>query len=103
MELIAKPALERAEIKLSTKISRIDTSKTSVTVFTDDGHEHHYNEVVMTTPLGWLKLNKQAFVPPLPPRFAQAVDAIGYGCLEKVLLQYDRCIFLTHLIIYRYL
>lgn len=38
----------------------------------------------MTAPLGWLKQNKQTFVPQLPPRLSQAIDAIGYGSLEKV-------------------
>ena len=84
MERIAKPTLDKAEVKLSTKVNRIDTSGHGVTVFTDDGNALHYDEVVMTAPLGWLKLNKGTFVPPLPPRLTQAVDAIGYGCLEKV-------------------
>jgi hypothetical protein len=55
-----------------------------VTVFTEDGKALNFDEVIMTAPLGWLKLNKATFVPPLPPRFEQAIDAIGYGCLEKV-------------------
>jgi monoamine oxidase len=84
LEFIAKPALKEADVKLSTKVSRIDTSTDTVKVFTDDGNELHYDDVVVTSPLGWLKTNKQAFVPSLPPRLSQAIDAIGYGCLEKV-------------------
>jgi hypothetical protein len=44
----------------------------------------------MTAPLGWLQKNKQTFQPPLPKRFSQAIDAIGYGCLEKVSLRYPK-------------
>jgi hypothetical protein len=55
-----------------------------VKVITEDGKTLIYDDVVMTAPLGWLKLNKATFVPPLPPHFAQAIDAISYGCLEKV-------------------
>lgn len=84
LEIIAKPALETGRVKLSTRVSRIDTGNDTVTVYTEDGQELQYDEVVMTAPLGWLKLNKGTFVPPLPPRFTQAIDAIGYGCLEKV-------------------
>lgn len=57
-----------------------------MTVSTEDGKTLHYDEVVMTAPLGWLKLNKAIFAPALPTRFVQAVDAIGYGYLEKVRL-----------------
>lgn len=38
----------------------------------------------MTAPLGYLKQNKDTFVPTLPSRLSQAIDAIGYGSLEKV-------------------
>lgn len=84
MAVIAKSALEKADIKLSTKAGRVETSPGSVTVFTEAGLELEFDEVVMTAPLGWLQKNKQAFQPPLPDRFAQAIDSIGYGCLEKV-------------------
>ena len=38
----------------------------------------------MTAPLGYLKRNKTLINPPLPVRLSQAIDNIGYGCLEKV-------------------
>ena len=46
--------------------------------------DEEFDEVVVTVPLGWLKNNKAAFHPPLPKRFEDAIDAIGYGSLEKV-------------------
>ncbi|QSZ32936.1 hypothetical protein DSL72_002519 [Monilinia vaccinii-corymbosi] len=46
-----------------------------VTVFTDGGKKLDFDEVVMTTTLGWLERNKQAFQPPLPERFSCAVDS----------------------------
>jgi Flavin containing amine oxidoreductase len=45
---------------------------------------HLFDEVVMTAPLGWLKRNKDVFIPALPPRLSQAIDSISYGDLEKV-------------------
>jgi protoporphyrinogen oxidase len=87
LALIAKPALEKAEIKFSTRVVKIDSSEWiggKVALTTENGEKFHFDEVVMTAPLGWLKRNQDAFVPPLPPRLSQAIDSIGYGCLEKV-------------------
>jgi monoamine oxidase len=81
---IAEPALKNADLKLSTKVARIETGVNKVKVVTDKGVEQEFDEVVMTAPLGYLKQNKDTFVPPLPPRLAHAMDAIGYGSLEKV-------------------
>lgn len=87
---IAKPALENADVKLLTKVVKIDTTQEAegkVTVTTDTQEILHFDEVIITTPLGWLKKNQDAFTPPLPARLAQAINSISYGCLEKVSLQ----------------
>jgi monoamine oxidase len=84
---IAKPALKNAEIKFSTTVVKINSSDRiggKVALTTENGEKFHFDEVVVTAPLGWLKQNQDAFVPPLPPRLSQAIDSIGYGCLEKV-------------------
>jgi hypothetical protein len=39
---------------------------------------------VITTPLGWLKKNKDA-IRPLAPRISDAINSISYGRLEKVM------------------
>ena len=57
-----------------------DTVKVKMT----DGQVLEFNELVVTTPLGWLKQNLQAFNPPLPDRLNKAIKNLGYGCLEKV-------------------
>jgi monoamine oxidase len=90
LALIAKPALEKATIKLSTKISKInaaDGAHGKVKVTTEKGEALKFDEIVVTAPLGWLKQNQEAFTPPLPPRFSSAIESIGYGCLEKVCIQ----------------
>ena len=81
---IAEPALSNASFKCSTKVVKIETVNEKIRVFSDTGLEEEYDEVVVTTPLGWLKINKTAFNPRLPERLCQAIDAIGYGSLEKV-------------------
>jgi monoamine oxidase len=56
----------------------------TVKVKTTHGQVFEFDEVVVTCPLGWLKQNIQAFVPPLPDRLHKAIQNIGYGTLEKV-------------------
>jgi monoamine oxidase len=79
--------LERATIEYNTKVVKVFSAESSsgqVIVTTDKDEKLSFDEVVMTTPLGWLKKNQAAFEPPLPTRFSQAIDALSYGCLEKV-------------------
>lgn len=72
-------------IKVNASPSKDENTPSKVTVTTDKGEKLDFDEVVMTTPLGWLKKNKSAFEPPLPKRVAKAIDSISYGCLEKVM------------------
>ena len=55
-----------------------------MTVVTEDGRRQAFDGVVMTTPLGWLKLNKDGFTPSLDRRLLDAIDSISVGHLEKV-------------------
>jgi protoporphyrinogen oxidase len=60
---IANPALEKAEIKLNQKVVRVETKNREmdggkVVVITEKGESFEFDEVVMTTPLGWLKRNQ---------------------------------------------
>ena len=57
----------------------------SVCVTTSDGKQQYFDEVVVTTPLGWLKQHKES-IHELCPRIAAAIDSISYGRLEKVRL-----------------
>lgn len=54
-----------------------------VCLTTSDGKKQHFDEVVITTPLGWLKHHK-ASIHQLHPRIASAIDSISFGRLEKV-------------------
>jgi monoamine oxidase len=82
LDSIAKSALKNAGLKLPTKVTRIETALDKVKVVTDKGVEEEFDEVVMTAPLGYLKQNMNTFVPPLPQRLSQAIDAIGHGSME---------------------
>jgi polyamine oxidase len=48
------------------------------------------SHVIVTVPLGVLKRGSIAFEPPLPGAKIAAIEAIGFGVYEKVVLAYDR-------------
>ena len=54
-----------------------------VCVTTSDGRKQYFEDVVITTPLGWLKQHKDS-IHQLHPRIASAIDSISFGRLEKV-------------------
>lgn len=95
---IAKVPIEKAEVRLGEKIVGIETNErnikgSKVSLTTDKGETLSFDEVVITTPLGWLKRNKGAFNPALPPRLLNGIDAISVGHLEKVYQQLGASIF----------
>ncbi|KAF8863693.1 FAD/NAD(P)-binding domain-containing protein [Acephala macrosclerotiorum] len=87
---IARPAEQQANIHTNTTVNKIDTNSAKPIVHTEDGQSFEFDEVVVTSPLGWLQKNKQVFGPVLPTRMSQAIDAIGYGNLEKVYISFPR-------------
>lgn len=56
----------------------------------EDGTHIEADNVVCTIPLGVLKQNTLEFNPPLPPWKSGAIDRLGFGVLNKVVLVYNR-------------
>ena len=86
---VAEPALKEAAISLNTEVTGIksmilEDSRSGVEIRTATGETHLFDDVVVTVPLGFLKRNKEIFDPPIPSRLSQAIDALGYGNLDKV-------------------
>jgi len=91
--------VDGSDIKYQTRVTEIrgksrDLNGT-VSVVTADGKVLEFDEVIVTTPLGWLKQNLQAFKPPLPDRLSQAIWNIGYGSLEKVYISFPKAFWLS--------
>lgn len=55
----------------------------------EDGTIIDADSVVCTVPLGVLKQGSVAFNPPLPPRKVDAIQRLGFGILNKVVLVYN--------------
>lgn len=92
LEHVAKAALEKADIRLKTKvatiISRGEDGRERPGVTVEGGEVEEFDEVVVTSPLGWLKRNKSAFVPGMTDDMVKAVDSLGYGSLDKVYITF---------------
>lgn len=100
LEKIAEAPLALADIQFNKKVVGVEAPEDArdknarVVIRTDDGCTQSFDEVVLTTPLGWLKRNKDAFCPTLPPRLSQAIDNISVGYLEKVYITFPSAFWL---------
>jgi len=62
-----------------------------VKIITDTGLEWRAKHVIATLPLGVLKRSHdKIFHPPLPPLKVQAIEALGFGKVEKVFLEFEQ-------------
>lgn len=100
LKYIAAPALRSAAIEYNTTVAKIhgrsstaDRQPVSVTLTT--GTKLSFDEIIVTSPLGWLQKNPQAFDPPLPSHLTKAINGISYGCLEKVYLSFPKAFWLN--------
>ena len=83
---IAALPLAQAKIQFCTTMTSVETCKDRphlVCVTTSDGREQCFDDVVVTTPLGWLKQHMES-IPQLHPRIVSAIESISFGRLEKV-------------------
>jgi hypothetical protein len=89
---VSGSALQKAELRLNEPVVQIESAdrKHQIVVTSANGNVFHFDEVVVTCPLGWLKQNKSVFAPDLPPRLATAIDSISYGRLEKIYVTFPR-------------
>ncbi|KAE9974601.1 hypothetical protein EG327_008724 [Venturia inaequalis] len=94
LELVAKPALAGADVRFEHVVTKIRSEEQEgnprVTIETANGVSESFDEVVVTTPLGWLKRNQHVFEPDLPERIVQGIDSLGYGNLDKVYITFPK-------------
>ncbi|KAK8184576.1 hypothetical protein BC567DRAFT_218705 [Phyllosticta citribraziliensis] len=100
LERIAEPALQGADIQFGQCVRNVETkyedgAATKVEVEVAGGKTFDFDEVVMTTPLGWLKRNQFVFVPDLPKDVSQAIHNLGYGCLDKIYITFPKAFWNT--------
>ena len=77
-------------VELNSVVTRIDatSSNSTVRISTDDQRQFSSRYVLVTVPLGCLKARSIEFTPPLPERKQTAIDRMGFGLLNKIVLQF---------------
>ncbi|KAI1101711.1 FAD/NAD(P)-binding domain-containing protein [Jackrogersella minutella] len=100
LDRISKPAHEQAEILLDTKVISVNAPESRPTsqkirLQTEDRKEYTFDQVVMTTPLGWLQRNISCFNPPLPPRLSSAIHSLKLSQLEKVFITFPSAFWIS--------
>ncbi len=78
------------EEKLSSSSAGDEFSVFPVTVTCEDGSSINASHVIVTSSIGFLKANHHTmFNPQLPSSLTTAIEAIGFGVVDKVFLFYD--------------
>lgn len=77
------------DVSYSPKVSGVsDGQSNKVRVSTSNGGEFHGDAVLVTVPLGCLKAETINFLPPLPQWKRSSVQRLGFGVLNKVVLEF---------------
>ena len=80
---------EGLDIRLSTPVADVRHDADGVVVETKDGEKIEGASVIVTVPLGCLKAGDITFSPPLGEMKSSAVQRLGFGNLNKVVLEFD--------------
>lgn len=75
--------------KLNSVVTSIDQTGTKPVVTLKDGSTISADYVLLTVPLGYLKQNLITFNPQLSTSKKSSIDKLGFGSLEKVVVEFD--------------
>jgi len=82
------------DVRLGEPVEAIAVGDGGVVVTTAAG-AYEGSHAIVTVPLGVLKAGAIAFDPALPPAKQAAIDALGFGNFEKIVLRYDEAFWLA--------
>lgn len=85
---LLEPLADGIDLRLSTPVSAIRRTDEGVEVETEE-ETLSADAVVVTLPIGVLKAGVVAFEPPLPTAKTGAIERLGSGVLDKVMLVFD--------------
>eukprot|EP00960_Hanusia_phi_P059712 764266-Hanusia_phi.AAC.5 len=91
---LAEHLAQGLDIRLNSKVKLVehgkDGAQAACKVTLEDGQTLSSDVVVLTVPLGVLKKNDITFYPQLPRWKQAAIDKLGFGVLNKVVLAFDK-------------
>ncbi|KAL3151309.1 hypothetical protein ABBQ38_013146 [Trebouxia sp. C0009 RCD-2024] len=85
---LMEPVAAALNIQMGVVVSQISYNNQGVKVTSASGQEYEGAAVIVTVPLGCLKAGDIAFQPPLPPWKTEAIEKLGFGNLNKVVLEF---------------
>eukprot|EP01060_Flectonema_neradi_P012464 TRINITY_DN19277_c0_g1_i1.p1 TRINITY_DN19277_c0_g1~~TRINITY_DN19277_c0_g1_i1.p1 ORF type:complete len:443 (+),score=69.95 TRINITY_DN19277_c0_g1_i1:49-1329(+) len=86
-ELSSNPQLL---LKLNSRVSSVaHTSDNKVVVMTTTGESYVADKVIVTVPLGVLQQNLIKFSPEIPQSHREAIDSLGFGLMDKVVMRFS--------------
>ncbi|KAF3919495.1 hypothetical protein ABW20_dc0100669 [Dactylellina cionopaga] len=84
----------KLDVRIGHEVTKVkydpDDKAKGVTLRFKDGSEFIADKVIITLPLGVLKNGSVQFDPPLPMAKSSAIDRLGFGLLNKVVMVYDK-------------
>ena len=89
LSAVLAPLAEELDLRLESPVQEIRWSVQGVSVVTTDD-ALTADHCVCTLPLGVLQAGAVTFDPPLPARTRRAIERLGVGHLEKLILQFER-------------
>lgn len=92
------------DVRLGSVVTDVRITADGVRVDCASGAVETCSHAVVTVPLGVLKRGRVRFDPALPAPVQRAVDALGFGCYEKIALRFDAPFWrddgLSHLVVF---
>jgi monoamine oxidase len=81
------------EVRLEHVVSQVEYDSSGVSLTLESGESLRGEAVIVTVPLGILKTDKPEFSPPLPPNKLEAIRAIGFSPMLKLMYTFSEPIF----------
>jgi len=92
---LAAAMAERLDVRHGTIVSDVSWNHDGVSVTTSEGVVHSGSHAVVTLPLGCLKRGNVRFAPGLPAEKSAAIERMGFGRFEKVVMRFPEAFWLA--------
>jgi polyamine oxidase len=101
---VVKQLATGLDIRLGVEVVSVEVDADGVRAACVDGSVEAGSHVIVAVPLGVLKKGSPKFDPPLPAPMLRAVDALGFGRYEKIVLAFESAFWrddgISHLIVF---
>ena len=89
-ESLFRPLYEELDVRLEHVVERVEHGAHGVKVWIRGGEMIEGEHVIVTLPLGVLKRKEVVFDPPLSSEKTEAIEGLGMGVLDKIVLLFDQ-------------